>query len=231
MFTYPITFLGHNVGGGGGGGGPATYVQHNSATTSAGTSLDVVLTGVTAGNMIVLCIGEDSTSSANTFSATDDVDSGSYTVAGHNYANSDRVSAILYYGNSSGGTVTITVTSASNERFFVTAVEVSNAGSSPVVTYAENDNGTGATKYATPATGFSPPADSLVLAVFVCNVPPTSYTAGSGYTAIYNAGSTNPNGLVQYREFTSLSTNHRPECTVTDTTRSGPACAVHIQGT
>lgn len=233
MFTYPVTLLDGVVGGGGGGGGAATLVQSAIGINTDDDTGTVTLTDVTAGNSIFVLIESNNTSNG-TYTTTDDVNAGSYTVDGHNYSNSDRVSSIQHKANVSGGTTTITVVHDSHitRAFSITAVEVSNAGASPTLTYAEYDNVTSTNpKYAAPSTGFSPPADSLVLAVFAFNAGVTSYTLGTGYTAIYSETTASPIGLSMYRHFTSAATNHQPDCTLGTAGRQGPASAIIIEGT
>ncbi len=214
---------------------PVAYVQHGTNTTASGSSLAVTLTGVTAGNAIIVVVNQDSTdASEKTYSATDDVDSGTYqTGAGGtewcNYANSNRHTAFLAYGNCSGGDTQVTVTiSAGAERFAITVLEISGAGSTLAISYGENDTVSGTTKYATPASGFSPPDGSLVVAGFTFNVSPVTQSPGSGYTAMYDSVS-NPLGLTQYREFATGVTDHRPEMTVGTASRVGPAGALYIE--
>ena len=209
----------------------ASHVQDGGVVTSSGSSLAVTLSGVTAGNAIVVIASRSSAGGASdSATATDDVDAGSYTSHGVNYANSNRLTQILTYADCTGGNTEVTVTANSVwSNWGICVSEVSGVGSTLTVGYGENDTVSGATQYATAATGFSPPAGSIIYAGFAKNANAGSFTAGSGYTDLINRPTVAPIIHHQYRETASLLTNHRPEHTVGTTFRVGPASAIYIE--
>ena len=208
-----------------------TYVQHATNTTSSGSSLAATLSGVAAGNGIAALISRSSSGGgSDAATATDDVDAGSYISHGVNYANSNRLTQILTFGNCSGGDTLVTVTANSAwSNWGICLVEFAGAGVTPVIGYGENDTTSGSIQYATAATGFSPPAGSLILAAFTKNANAGSFTPGSGYTDLANRPTTHPLLHHMYRETASLLTNHRPDHTVGTTFRVGPASAIYIE--
>lgn len=205
----------------------ADVVQTVTASTSSGSFLSYTLPGVTAGNGIAAGAMCDQATLV-TWAATDDVDSTTYTNHGTNYANSDRSVSAHTYSNSSGGDVQITMTPSATRRFASDGREIGGAGTSLAVTYAENKNGGTNPKYAAPATGFSPPADSVAIAWFTFNAATLGNTPGSGWTVGYNS-SVNPLGLSEHQAFSSAQTNLRPDCSTTTAARQGPACCIFIE--
>ena len=211
-----------------------SVVQEVGASSSSASSLSALVAGATAGNALLVAVYRSSTGGASDIvTADDDVDLTAYTSLGVNYANSNRIVQWLYLPNITGGDTTITVeatdgtTSSTWANWGFRGVEVTGVGSSPTITYGENDTASGATQYHTPATGFSPAADTLVLALATKNAAVTSFTVGSSYTLMSENTST-PIYFLQRRAFATLSTNHRPEHTVDPVFRVGPASAIII---
>lgn len=206
----------------------AEYVIHQTNSASSAASLAVTITGVTAGDSIFIVV----TSSDNfnrTYTATDDVDAGAYTVDIHQAHTNGRTVTILHFANCTGGDTQVTVTpSVTDGNWSITPIQVTGVGATPTVTSDGFNNVAGTTHYASAASGFSPPADSLIIAGITFNATPTAITAGSGYTGMYNSAA-HPSGISQYRETASLLTDHRPECTTTSSARLGPGACVYVE--
>ena len=210
------------------GGGAPAIVQSVANSGAAVSSLDLVFTSsITAGSAIVVAVIKSS-NILRTITVSDDNGGAAYTSAIANDANSGRQAEVCYFANAASGATTVTVTISAAANIGVVAYEISGVTSTPTIATSEFDTLSGNPKYAAAVTGFSPPANSVVLAAFAFNASCVSITQDVSYTVEYSSHTANGIGLVQSLTTASELTDERPECSIGTITRVGPAVSIAI---
>jgi hypothetical protein len=163
-----------------------SYVQGTGAAlTSAGTSLSATLSGVTAGNMLVLGVTAEASGSSSPVLTVGD-GSNTYTVAnslGRAYG-SDAVTVALYSSIvGTSGSLTFTVTSSISGLISFSVDEWVPAGANPGV----DATGTWSPSLGTSGASVAMTTNGPDLVVACWDVVQTNltYTAGSGWTLGY----------------------------------------------
>ena len=196
----------------------ATLVQSATGNTPGTTesSLDVALSSsVTSGNTIVVCIANNE-SLSRTFTVSDS-QSNSYTLRKRDVLNG-RVVEIWSAETAKSGSTTITVTPSAATHMVCAAAEIT---ASTIESSDSFQNPSSGTFYFAEASGFSPPADTIVFSVGTFNASPGTITGNVDYTTLVSS-SANPIGHIAYRETSSELTNERGEITAQSTLRNGP---------
>ena len=213
-----------------------SFVQATSFLLNSASSGNATLTGVAAGATVALIVTKVNTT-ARAYSVTDSA-SGTYDQRVLNDANSGRQVGIWTLSNRPAGdlTVTLTVTGGFNIMAECTIVELANVDNSdPFGDDDEIDNGntaSGGNLFCAAATGFNPPAGSIVLAGVCTSAVLTSIAANSPYVGLREVPSVASSGGAAhlYRTVASNLTNERPSVTFTSAAvRTGPGACIWLK--
>lgn len=198
-----------------------TFIQKNQASVGGGASLDVTLTGVGAGSLLIICVSEVAASN-RTYSAADDKGN---TWAQAAATSTNRGSTILYAYNVAAGDTVITVTPSASATFRIFAIEVAGAetASDPKVASDTNEQATNQNSHHCAAAGSIDATDDVfVVAGGTLNAAGSSVTKNASYTLLYSDGG-NPSYLWSYREATGGVTDDRATWT-SGTARNDKCC-------
>lgn len=193
-------------------------VQAGSATTPGpAASLTVVVTGVAAGNSLVVYVSQAQSNANRTYTAVSDLD-GALTQSVYLAANS-RVVCMFYKHNVSAGTHSIVITPDLSANFDGLVEERSGLDTSASPITGTFDSVTANTHYcaAVGSIDTTTGADICCACTTAGNV--TATVAGTGFTKTANPGSVNIHW--QYREAAAAVTDERGEWTSTGTARDG----------
>jgi hypothetical protein len=178
-------------------------------SVSGGTSGNVTLNGVAAGNLLTASCLNDSNATA-TFSASDNksnawasaVSQGDSAVAG--------LAAILYAKNVAAGNTTVTITSSASISFKALIQEWSGSDTSAPLAAHDSDQVGSGTNHQASASGVNPGAACICLVCACAQNTLGTCTAGSGYTA---ETSSSPFDFYEYQIFSSAPTNEQGKWT------------------
>jgi len=170
-----------------------SHVQGTGATlTSAGTTCSATLSGVTAGNMLVLGVtAQQASGTAPTVSVSDGTNS--YSLAhdrATTYTGTSSVRLALYAAMAAAGSFTATVTSSASGLITLSFDEFAPPGTTPGLD-ASGDNADTATGDTQGDANLSLSASDLVIGIFDVTTTNQTYTAGPGFTLGYHQSGTN----------------------------------------
>lgn len=158
---------------------PGTQV---SATASA---VNLTVTSTTGGNLYVVLVGTGTNAGTVTVS---DTKSNTYVQAGTYIANGVGKVSIWYAYNTTGGVTTVTVTPSTTLTVSFAFHEYSHTSGSFTSDPLDAASASGTGNSTSPSTGSMPVNNSgeLAIACHGYNGVPTSWTAGTGFTARYS---------------------------------------------
>lgn len=161
-------------------------VQGATSTGSAVTSLQVTLTAVAAGNLLVLLIDCNNTAD-RTFTVADDQGNTWSRAVRIRGATNTRICEIWLANNVAAGTTIITVTPSASATLRIFAEEVADIDDTvPLDQTGTNEEAAGVTAHYSAASGsIDTAADVICYSVGIHNASAGTLTQGTGWTQLY----------------------------------------------
>lgn len=188
-----------------------SFVQSNTADQTSTATPQITLTGVTAGNLLVL-VAHNYGADRGLIGVTDD-DSNSWSVPVESLYGANGDISIGYAVAGASGDVTVTWEWGASTNTFLTIIEASGQDATPADASDSEENAFGGTHYCANAGNIDTSTDVLIVACGLAGANPGTITIPADFTGITTSIDSGQ-GWVGYRTSASALTDYRAEWSV-----------------
>lgn len=195
-----------------------SLVQNGTYTSGNAAYLEVTLSGVTGGNLVI-GISQILETGARTFTFSDDRTQ-TWAEAIETPTTNVQEGVIGYLKNAASGNTTVRVTPSSSITHYLHVIEVANCSTTSPYDVSDSleESVTGDDHYCSTA-GVNTAADVIVVTTGVINAAATSVDVGTNFTSLYTGGTKGP--LIQYKTSAGALTAERGYWVSVGTNRLG----------